>query len=244
MSSELERGTGISNPLVLLQSMVDKGADPEKLNRFFDLVERWDHNRAVEAFNRAMQACQAEMPVVVRSTVNGRTNKKYAPLETISDRIKPVYTKHGFTLSFSEASGAPEHMARIVCVVRHVGGHEERHQGDYPLDGSGAKGGGVMSPVQGRVSTMTYAKRDLKLAIFDVTIADTDRDGEPLDGGTIGQAECREINRLMGEKHVDAKRFFEWAGVESVEQITRRDCPKVLSMLRAKKAPVNGVAAK
>lgn len=244
MSGELELSTGVSNPLVLLKSMVDKGADPEKLNRFFDLVERWDHNRAVEAFNRAMQACQAEMPIVVRDTMNSRTNKKYAPLEAVSDRIKPVYTRHGFTLSFSEAEGAPAGMARIVCVVRHVGGHEERHQGDYPLDGTGAKGGGVMSPVQGRVSTMTYAKRDLKLAIFDVTIADTDRDGEPADGGLIGAQECREINRLLEEKHCDIPAFLSWAGVDRIENITNRNYPKILTALRNKKATANGVAAK
>jgi hypothetical protein len=92
---------------------------------------------------------------------------------------KPIYASHGFSLSFSEADCPHPNWHRHVCLVRHVDGYSETHFLDLPADGIGGKGNAIagMNPVQGAISSGSYAQRILTARVFDITIADTDLDG-------------------------------------------------------------------
>lgn len=239
----LAESPGITNPLVLVQSMIERGADPDALKKMMDLAERFQANQALKAFNVAMQAAQAEMPVVVRDKENTQKNNMYATLEAVSGTVKAIYTRHGFTLSFAEVDGSKEGFAHIVCDVRHVDGHEKRYDGFYPLDGKGAKGGDVMNPLQGRVSTMTYAKRDLKVGIFDITIANQDNDGESSQS-TLSDAQVGIINDHFAQcreagKPIDVQKFLKWVAsftrsgqpLETIADALDRDFEKIVSEL-------------
>jgi hypothetical protein len=120
------------------------------------------------------------MPCIVRDAENEQTKSRYVKLETITHRAKEIYTGHGFSLSFSEAESSIEKFKRIVCLVRHVEGHSESHWIDLPLDGFSAKGNpiGAMNPVQAAISTGSYGQRVLTCRVFNITIADTDLDGQ------------------------------------------------------------------
>lgn len=196
LDADLAQSTGVSNPLVLLDKMVEKGIEPEALRQMMDLAERWEHNQAVKSFNSAMVACQREMPTVIRDALNRETNKKYAPLETVSFAIKPTYTKHGFSLSFSTAdSPKPDHY-RVVCDLMHSAGHIKTHFGDFPMDNKGPKGAPNKTDIQGAVSAMSYGQKKLTTMMFNVTVADEDRDGQSL---PIGEGEIMAINVLIDE---------------------------------------------
>lgn len=168
-----------TNPLLLLQAAVERGMDPGQLKALVDLHESWRAARAKEAFGTAMNACQAEIPTIVRDAENTQTRSRYARQETIIHQIKPIYVNHGFSLSFSEDDAAQPTMKRHVCLIRHNAGHSERHWVDLPADGIGPKGNpiGGMNAVQGCISTGSYAQRVLTCRLFNITIADTDLDG-------------------------------------------------------------------
>ena len=168
------------NPLILLERAVEKGMDPAQLKALVDLHEGWRAARAKESFAFAMNAVQAEMPCIVRDAQNTQTNSRYVRMETVTHKGKEIYTRHGFSLSFSEDESGIEKFKRIVCLVRHVDGHSERHWIDLPLDGFGAKGNaiGSMNPVQAAISTGSYGQRVLTCRVFNITVADTDLDGQ------------------------------------------------------------------
>lgn len=170
-----------TGPLSLLRLAVEKGAGADELEKLAALAERLEANRAKAAFTASFNACQKEMPVLVRDAQNKRVSsdrKTYIYLETLQAALRPIYTKHGFAISWSQGDSTKEGYTRVVGKLHHIGGHSEQYQGDYPLDGRGAKGGETMNPLQGTVSSHTYAQRDMLRLMFNLTIADYDLDGE------------------------------------------------------------------
>src|SRR4051794_30455432 len=78
----------------------DDSIDLEKLERLLQMQERLVAEDARKAFNAAMSAAQGQMRPVWRDAANSQTNSRYAKLETIDDKIRPIYTEHGFSLTF------------------------------------------------------------------------------------------------------------------------------------------------
>jgi hypothetical protein len=193
-TNDLENSTGITNPLVLLDKMIEKGIDPEALKQMMDLSERWEANQAKKAYQLAMTACQHDMPTVIRDALNRETNKKFAPLETVSLAIKPTYTRHGFSLSFSTADSPREGHYRVVCDLMHSGGHTTHHFLDVPIDNKGPKGAPNKTDTQGAISAMSYGQRKLTTMMFNVTVADEDRDGQ---GGFLSSGQVMAINNTI-----------------------------------------------
>jgi hypothetical protein len=226
------------DPFALLQVAIEKNMDPEQLGKLMDLQERWERNRAVEAFNAALSRVQEKAPIVVRDAENKHTRSKYARLEAVNNVIKPIYTAEGFSLSFgTEESKLPGHI-RIVADLRHAAGHSARYSHDLPLDGTGAKGGQIaMNALQASGSTLSYGRRYLVCLIFNVTVADEDNDGM---GGFISPEQIEEINALIEEvkrsgKPFDFTRFLAWLCVESLDKLPQGKVSRALLELGRKR---------
>lgn len=236
---------GAGGFFAIMERMAAKGTSPDVLRQMMDLKDRWDANASKKAYTEAMKAAQAEMPTVIRDAANSHTKSLYAKLETVALAIKPVYTTHGFTLSFAEAECPKENHGRITCQVRHIGGHIEPFWGDFPNDGAGAKGGGNMSAIQGKVSTYTYARRCLTCAIFDIVIADEDQDGNsPLD--PLNPMEFKVVNDLMAAckragNPVDMARFLAWVSesakhpIQRLAEVPHQEFAKMVDFLNRKR---------
>jgi hypothetical protein len=98
------------------------GLGIEAMSAILAAEERMVDRQAEREFNQAMCDCQDEMVPVVRDATNQHTKSKYARLETIDRQIRPIYTKHGFALSFSNPTMSDgKHL--IECKVMHRGGH-------------------------------------------------------------------------------------------------------------------------
>ena len=54
-------------PMTLIEQAINGGVEVEKLERLFDLQERWEAAKAKTAFFRAMANFQAEIPAGRRS---------------------------------------------------------------------------------------------------------------------------------------------------------------------------------
>jgi hypothetical protein len=108
--------------------------------------------------------------------------------------VRPIYTKHGFGLSFNTDEAPGPEQARIVCDVCHVGGHTRRYHVDMPVDGKGARGGDVMTKTHAMGSGISYGMRYLLRMIFNLAI-DQDDDGNAA-GGRVKTAPAAEERRV------------------------------------------------
>jgi hypothetical protein len=161
----------------LERAVRDPSIDVIKVEQIIALQERVADREAKRQFAEAMNALQREMPQVTKDAVS--QNRRYATYEAVDAAIRPYYTKHGFSVSFT--MHAANNRVRIGCKIKHVGGHEET---EYELesgpDMSGSRGQANKTEVQGVGSVATYLKRYTIMAAFAVALQDDelDDDGE------------------------------------------------------------------
>jgi len=167
-----------------LISFIERAArDPEfdiqKFGELLRMQREVEHDRSRRAFNTAMADAQAEMLPVVRDAKNSHLGNRYAKLETIDAAMRPIYTRHGFSVRYGSAPSPTEGVLRIVCTVAHEGGYYEENYLDAPLGNTGSQGGrSATTPVQSVGSTVTYLRRYLLGMVFNIVLADEDDDGE------------------------------------------------------------------
>lgn len=155
----------------------DPSVDLDKMERLMAMHERIVARNAETAFNEAMSLAQSEMGRVSADATNPQTHSRYASYAKLDAVLRPIYSHHGFSLSFDEAdSPKPEHV-RVVCHVSHKGGHTRTYHKDMPADGKGAKGGDVMTKTHATGAAQSYGMRYLLKGIFNVAVGEDDRDG-------------------------------------------------------------------
>lgn len=162
-------------------SMIERVAmnpdvDITKLEKMLDLQERILNRNAEQAFNAAMSDAQKETGRVSADATNPQTRSKYASYAALDRALRPIYTNHGFSLSF-DTGDAPEGYVRVVCYVAHRDGHSRTYHADMPADGLGAKGNAVMTKTHAAGSAMSYGQRYLLKLIFNVAVGENDDDG-------------------------------------------------------------------
>ncbi len=223
-----------NNPLALIDRAIEKGVDAEQLSRLMDLQERWEKARAIEAYNRAMNACQGELPVIVKDAENTQTRSAYARLETVVFAMTPVLAKNGFSLSFSEVDSPRPDWVRVECTVMHTGGHTVQHHGDFPVDGIGAKGGATaMNRVQAIGSTLSYARRYLACSIFNVAVAGLDTDAAQTSLRITEEQEAQ-LAGLIDLTETNLEKFLNWANIAKIGDMTPKFFPTALDFLKRK----------
>jgi hypothetical protein len=155
----------------------DPNASVEKIERLMALFERTEGKRAESAFNEAMSSAQAAMRPVATDADNPQTRSRYASYAALDRALRPIYTQHGFGLSFDTGMDAPPDHLRVLCYVTHLLGHARTYHVDMPADGKGAKGGDVMTRTHAVGSAASYGMRYLLKMIFNVAVGETDDDG-------------------------------------------------------------------
>jgi hypothetical protein len=191
---------------IVAAAAADPNTDVDKLRMLIDLQRTILADDARMQFTRAMAAAQAEMQPVLRDAPNSATNSRYARYETIDAVIRPIYSRHGFALEFSEADGAANGNRRITCEVSHVAGHIKTRWLDAPTDTMGARGNANKTELHGLGSTLSYLRRYLLCAAFNIVTANEDNDGNRErardDGELIGRAQIAELRALMVETRI------------------------------------------
>lgn len=166
-------------------SLLDKALEH---NAGIDIIERLSAlrekaiNRAAEVeFNRAMSAVQAEIGRVAPDLSNSQTSSKYASYAALDRVLRPIYTRHGFALSFDEADSPRPDCVRVVCYVTHIAGYTRTYHKDMPPPIKGPKGNAVMSETHGAAAADSYGMRYILRKIFNVAIGEDDTDGNAED---------------------------------------------------------------
>lgn len=217
---------------VISRASRDPQTDVDKLERLMAMYERIEQRTAEQKFNQAMQQAQSEMPAIFKGQKG--QNNKYATLEAISEKMKPIITKYGFALTFgTDTASLPNHY-RVTCRISHNGGHSEIAHAEVPADGTGAKGGNSsMNVVQAFGSTMTYARRYLTLLIFNIATTDDDGNGA---AGYITQEQAAQLADLIKDTKTDLSKFLAHMKVDCLPNIPLAQFGKAQKALAERKA--------
>ena len=222
---------------IIAEAARDPSVDVEKMQRLLEMKERVDAQRAAVAFAQAMKACQTEMIPVVRDAMNEHTRSRYARLETVDRAIRPIYTRHGFSLSFNspltDSSGVT-----VSCTVFHEAGHSEKYQLSGALDMAGAKGTANKTPIQALGSAVQYLRRYLECMIFNVILTNEDNDGNVGKSAAISPEQADNINSLIAELGMSpaaVSSFLTIMEAKSVSEIKADRARQAIILLEAKR---------
>lgn len=162
----------------LQRAASDPRVDIDKLERLIALKKDMEATAAQREFDSAMRDAQREMDPVRADANNPQTRSKYASYHALDEAIRPIYTKHGFSVTFNLGRDAPENFVNVICKVAHSSGHREYHDVPMPADGKGAKGGEVMTRTHATGAAITYGKRYGLGMAFNIAVSfDDDGNG-------------------------------------------------------------------
>jgi len=123
-------------------------------------------------------------------------------LENIIEQLSPIWTRHGFAVSFGTGDCPTEGYYRVECELTHSAGHSKRYHADLPCDMTGIQGSVNKTGIHGFGSTMSYGRRYLVCMVFNVAVKTEDDDGNAADPENTP---AKLLERLL--KHNDAVRM-------------------------------------
>src|SRR4030067_597850 len=86
----------------------DPAADIAKMRELLELRVSLHAAETKRQFGIAMSAAQEEMEPVRSDCHNKQTHSNYASYPALDRALRPIYTKHGFALTFDTVPGAPD----------------------------------------------------------------------------------------------------------------------------------------
>lgn len=225
---------------VITRAASDASVDIDKMERLMQMHERLVARDSEQAFNAALTAAQTDMRPISADAVNPQTRSRYASYAALDRALRPIYTKHGFALSFDEGdTDKPDHI-RVLCYVSHQSGHTRTYRKDMPADGKGARGGDVMTKTHAAGAADTYGMRYLLKKIFNVAVGEDDRDGNanaPVDTGElISDAQRDRILALIDEVGGSVEVFCKYFKLEAVADLRAAQFDRAVKALEAKRA--------
>jgi hypothetical protein len=211
-----------SSETAALVSVIERAArdpmvDVPKLRELLNLRCDIENREAERQFRIALAAVQAEMEPVRRDASNPQTKSKYATYVALDRAVRPIYTAHGFALSFNTVP-APGDGLMVTCAVSRDG-YVSHYQLPMPADGRGAKGGEVMTRTHATGAAITYGRRYLLAMIFNIATSDSDDDGNAASLEPISAEQAAELQRLLDEAGSDPGRYLRYVGASTIAEI-------------------------
>lgn len=218
---------------VIARAARDPSVDIDKMERLLQMQERVQARDAEMAFNQALNAAQGEMRPIAANASNPQTKSRYATFDKLDRVLRPIYTEHGFSLSFDEGESPKDDHVRVLCYVSHIGGHTRTYHRDMPADGKGAKGGDVMTKTHAAGAAGSYGARYLLKGIFNVAVGDDDADGNYRDYSVkvIDDAQWAMLVQLIEAAGIDAGTVCTAANVESLKELPAAKFPSIVKKL-------------
>lgn len=168
---------------------------------------------AERKFNAAFVALQADMPVIVASSVIPNRGK-YERFEDIMSKISPLLTRHGFTVSFSQ--DFKENRILEICTLSHAAGHSRSNSFAVRA------GGRADSDTQADCKASTTAKRNALCNALNIVIRQdcmTEEHDAAIIGGNVSEDQADELERRVKETNSDVAAFLKFAGAKKFAEI-------------------------
>lgn len=224
-------------PMDMLNVAVERGANIETLEKLMALQERWEGNQARKAFDDALAAAKAEIPVILKNKVvdftssKGRTHYQHEDLAEIARTVDPILSRHGLSYRFRTMS-LPNEPVSVTCIVSHRLGYSEENSLQAGRDDSGNK-----NSIQQVGSTITYLQRYTLKAALGLA-ASTDNDGAKADedGSVITDKQLLRIRALIEDTDSDIEKLCAYLSIESLPEMNQTKFEAAIKLLEAKKA--------
>lgn len=201
-------------PMDMIARASESGASVETLEKLMALQERWQAQQAKQAFDEAMAAAKAEIPVIFKNrtvdftSAKGRTNYRHEDMAGIARQVDPILAKHGLSYRY-RTSSVPNEPVTVTCIVSHRMGHSEENTLSAGRDDTGNK-----NSIQQIGSTVTYLQRyTLKAALGLSASMDDDARADAADvgaGGVISNAEQTTLRDIITVSGVNEPKFLEY----------------------------------
>lgn len=221
---------GNSIMAVISRAASDPKTDVDKLERLMAMYERIEARKAEQAFNEAMNGAQTEIRPIAADASNPQTKSKYASYPALDRALRPIYTNHGFALSF-DTGESPADMVRVLCYVAHKAGHSRTYHADIAADGKGAKGGDVMPKIHAIGSAMSYGQRYLLKLIFNIAVGDDDGNAAGDTTEKIGEEDVAKLLKLIDDSHSDIEKWCKYMKIEAVTELRKKDLGRAYESL-------------
>lgn len=215
---------------------VDPTVSVERIEQMYDLMKRDRAAHAEREFASAMATAQAEIAPVAKNQRNTHTNSRYADLAAIADAVQPIYSKHGFSLTFqTEQPDAAS--VTIIGDLLHASGHQRRLSISLPLDSAGSGGKVNKTILQATGSTVTYGRRYLTCMAFNIATADTDGNAPPKPRAEpISEEQAMAIRDWLEVLNVTAEKFCAHHKIDAVTDLPVTEFDGAISSFKRMKA--------
>ncbi len=217
-------------PLSLLSSALDRGVDDQVLSQLIGLHERSRAEDERRAFEAALAAAKAELPVIAKTQIASIGSKHYRheDLAEIARTISPILARHGLAYRFRSSSDGER--VTIACVISHRDGHNEENSLSAGADHSGEK-----NAIQAIGSTLTYLQRMTLKAALGLAAADDDDGKAAGSGETITRQQTRELLALIDEVGGEREALLRFFKIKAFADLPARRLRQALVMLNARK---------
>lgn len=230
-------------PVTLLATLARAASEPSvdvaKMTALYELMAREEARQAERAFNGAMADAQALVQAVKTDAKSDKA--RYATYAQLDREVRPIYSEHGFSLSF-DTDAAEGESVKILCYVAHREGHSRTYSVSIPCDGKGAKGGEVMTRTHAVGSAMSYGMRYLLRLIFNIPIGEADDDGKAAGERTreavIDVEQLKTLRELIEKMKADIVKFCDYFRIGSLVDLPAKDYEKAIAMLNLREKKV------
>lgn len=227
----------------LVRLAIDRGVDVEILERLVSLQEHIYQRDARREFFEALARVQEAAPDIpktreadIATRGGGGYAYKFAPLEDVVPALRPILREHGFSFGWT-TEGLEGGVLRVVCILRHIAGHEERATFPVPTETKAA-----MSGAQKLGSALTYGRRQSFISVLGLVTVDEDTDARlGVDRESkISEEQLADLSALIEEVGANAERFKAYLGVKDLADLPVADLPGAISSLEMKREQQKG----
>lgn len=207
--------------------LIRSGADFQSVREMVALSKELAAEKARNAFNEAVAAAKAEIPVIVKNA-KGHNNKAYANFAAYAAVVDPVIAKHGLRYRFRTDQ---TDRITVTCVLSHKGGHSEENSLAGPADNSGSK-----NAIQAIGSTLTYLQRYTLIQALGLAASDDDdgqKHGKTDDQiKTISEEQQMQLRELLEATESDERRFCAMGKIERLSEMLASDYDSAIGILK------------
>lgn len=225
-------------PMDMVGRAVASGASIEVVEKLMALHERWEANQGRKAFDEAMAAAKAEIPVIFKSrevdftSAKGRTHYRYEDLAEIAKTINPILGKHGLSYRFRTTSPANEPVT-VTCIVSHRQGYSEENTLSAGRDESGNK-----NSIQAIGSTLTYLQRMTLKAALGLAASSDDDGAASSSAMTITDEQLKKLQTLASEVGGDVAKLCGHFKIESLPDLPIARFAEAVGIMELKRQKV------
>jgi len=229
-------------PLGLLSQALSRGADMATLEKFMDLQERHERNQARKAFDAAIAAAKAEIPVIIKNrevdftSSKGRTHYRHEDLAGIARIVDPILGKHGLSYRFKTTAEINQPVT-VTCIVSHRDGHSEENTLAAGRDDTGNK-----NSIQQIGSTITYLQRYTLKAALGLAASHDDDGKSAGEDGPVTDEQVETMRAKIVDVAADLPRFLKTFGIERLDDMPASRFDEAMRKLAAKAKAAEKVA--